>query len=331
MKVLICDYKEPLNRDIEVEKRFLREGLGEDLEIEVFEYKGDDDMLIEALADVDAVLTAYLKFDERIISSAKKLKFISIEATGYNFIDIEAAAKNNVGVSVIGEYCTQEVADHTIALALGVCRNFKKYTNDIEINHKYDFNIVGGMIRLDGSTFGIMGLGKIGRAVAKRAQGFGMKTIAFDPFCPPELAKSCDTELVSLDKLLEESNIISLNMLLTPETTNILNKEAFLKMKKKPVIVNVSRGAMINEDDLVWALDNDIIYGAGLDVLVDESYEGTLTNPLVGRDNVLLTPHTAFYSDFSMLECARISSYNIVNYLKGEPNKVNRMLNNCKL
>ncbi len=330
-KILLCDYKEPMNRNLEIEKQLLTSGFLPDVTVETMIYEDDNDALLAALADVDALLTAYIPMDEALLSQAKHLKFISIQATGYNYIDIKAAEKLGIGVSVIGEYCTQEVADHTMTLALSVARNIKVYTEDIETAHKFDFMAGKQMIRLEQGTFGICGLGKIGQAVARRAQGFGMKTIAFDPYCSKEAAAAVNTTLVSKEELLKHSDIISLNMLLTKETEHFLDEKDFALMEKCPIIVNVSRGAMIRESALCTALDNGTVYGAGLDVLVDESYEGTKTNPLVGRPNVIITPHAAFYSDFSMLECARIATENILYYLDGQTKKVNRMLNSCNV
>lgn len=327
MKIVICDYKEPLNRDLNREISFFKEGLGDDTEVVVYEYKNDVNELKSVIADADGILTSYLEFPKDVIDSTKQLKIISIEATGYNFVDADAASKKGVGVCVIGEYCTQEVADHTITLMLAVARNLKHYRNQIEVCHKYDYNSISGMFRLEGSVLGILGLGKIGKAVAKRAQGFGLKVIAYSPSCKKEAADALGVTLVSLEELYETSNIITVNMRLTDDNVGMLDYNAFCKMKQKPVIVNVSRGAMIVEQDLVRALDEGLIFGAGLDVLETETDEETTVNPLVGRENVVITPHMAFYSDTALYECQRIASQNLVHYLNGAYDKVFRMVN----
>ncbi len=332
-RVMLGDYKEPMNRDLEIEKKFLQDYFSGDVIVDTFIYEDDNEKFLQAIEGVQAILTAYIPFDDALLKSCaeKGLKFISIEATGYNSVDIKAAEKYGIGVSVIGEYCTQEVSDHTITLALAVARNLKIYQKDIEQNHRFDFMAAQNMIRLEGSTFGVMGFGKIGQAVAKKAQGFGMKTIAYDPYCSEETAKALNTTLVSKDEVLKQSNIISLNMLLTKETKGFLGKCDFEKMEKCPVLVNVARGALIDEDALLWALDNKKIYGAGLDVLVDETYEGTEKTPLVGRDDVVITPHSAFYSDYAMQECCRLATGNMYYYLIGSNDKVNKMLNICNI
>lgn len=327
MKIAICDYPEPLNRDLDIERGIFRKGLGEDVEISVYEHHGDVDALKAAIAGADGVLTSYLEFPADVIESAPDLKGISIEATGYNFVDADAAERQGTAVAVIGEYCTQEVADHTMALALAISKSLKHYDREIETKHRYDWNSTSGMKRLADSTIGIMGLGKIGKAVARRAQGFGLTVIAYDPYCPPEAAAAVNVQLVDKEELFRRADIITLNMLLTPETEHILNREAFSMMERKPVIVNVSRGQLIDEAALVEALDSGKVFGAGLDVLTDETNEGTLTNPFVGRENVILTPHSAFYSDKALYECQRIASENLVHILRGEQEDVFRMVN----
>lgn len=326
-KIAICDYKEPLNRDLDLEREFFRKRLGDDTEVTVYEHHGDNEALKAAIRDADGVLTSYLEFPADVIESAPGLKGISIEATGYNYVDAAAAQRNGTAVSVIGEYCTQEVATHTMALALAVARSLKHYDREIEDKHRYDWNSTHGMIRLDDSIIGIMGLGKIGKAVARRAQGFNLTVIAYDPYCPKEAAEAVGVELVNKEELFERSDIITLNMLLTPENEHILDREAFAMMKRHPVIVNVSRGQLIDEAALADALDSGQVFGAGLDVLEDESDEGTRTSPLVGRENVILTPHSAFYSDKALYECQRIACENLVHILKGEGDAVFRMVN----
>lgn len=327
MKIAICDYKEPLNRDLNIEKNIFKKFLGEDTEISLYVHEGNEQAFKDAIADVEGILTSYLEFPKEIIQSNPHLKGISIEATGYNFVDADAAQAQNTAVTVIGEYCTQEVADHAMALMLAVARKLKHYDREIEYKHVYDYNSTSGMIRLEGSTFGILGLGKIGKAVARRAQGFGMHVIAYSPTCQPEVAQALGVKLVSKEELFETSDVISVHMRLTDKNVNMLNREAFAMMKKKPIIVNVSRGAMIDEEALLEALNTGRIFGAGLDVLVEETNENTKKSPLVGREDVILTPHMAFYSDFSLYECQRIAAENLCYVLLGQQEKIFKMVN----
>lgn len=326
MKIVICDHKESLDRDVASEVKLFKQQLGENTVVIVHEYNGDNEVLQEVIADADGIMTSYVEFTDEIMSSCNKLKAISINATGYNFVDLKSAAKNKIHVAVIAEYCTQEVSEHAMALALAVSRNLKAYDRSIENDKKYSFNCVQGMFRLEGSTFGIMGLGKICRAVAKKAQGFGMKVIAFSPSCPAPIAGELGVTLVDKERLLRESHFICLTMSLNETNVNILDSEAFTKMDNKPIIINISRGQMIDEQALVTALDNHLIFGAGLDVLVEESEAYIATSPLVGRDNVIITPHAAFYSDFSMQENQRIGVANLVNILTDNLGEVTRIV-----
>lgn len=328
MKIVICDSKESLDRDVAAEVKLFRQQLGADTEVIVHEYNGDDLALRQIISDADGVMTSYVSFNEDLIAAGNRLKGISINATGYNFINLQAAARHRVSVAVIAEYCTQEVSEHAMTLGLAVARNLKAYTRSIEQQHKFAFNAVSGMFRLEGSTFGIMGLGKIGRAVARKAQGFGMKVIAFSPSCPPKEAETLGIQLVSKQQLFADSKFICLTMSLNDSNVNILNHEAFSQMKNKPVIINVSRGQMIDEQALAEALDNGTVFGAGLDVLVEETDEYISQSPLAGRDNVVLTPHAAFYSDFSMQENQRIGVENLVNILNNNFAAVTRIVSN---
>lgn len=326
MKIVICDHKESLDRDVEAEIAMFKQQLGEETNVIVHEFNGDKEALKVALKDADGVMTSYVEFDDDILSSCQ-LKGISINATGYNYVDIASAQKNNTHVAVISEYCTQEVSEHAMSLCLAVARNLKAYTRSIEVDKKYSFNCVEGMFRIEGSKFGIMGLGKIGKALARKAQGCGMKVIAFSPSCSEVEAKQLGIDLVDKTTLLENSHFICLTMSLNESNINILDKKAFASMKNRPIIVNVSRGQMIDESALIEALDQNKIFGAGLDVLVDESDRYISNSDLVGRDNVIITPHAAFYSDFSMHENQRIGVSNLVNILTEKYSEVTRLVN----
>ena len=180
--------------------------------------------------------------------------------------------------------------------------------------------------RFGAKTLGIVGFGKIGRAVAVRARAFGMKVIAHDPYIGRETAERQGVELVSIDRILEEADVISIHMNLTSENENYFNKEKFDKMKRQPYIINMARGAMINEEDLADALDRQVVSGAGLDVLYSESPE-LGTSKLINRENVIITPHCGFYSDDAIEACERISVQNITYYMNGEKEKVFKIVN----
>lgn len=325
MKVVITDYKDVLERNLDYEKNILSKGL-KDVEIVVYEYNGDQNEFLEVVKDADAILTAFLDINKIVINVCKNLKCISINAVGYDCVDLEEATKNNIGVCPIGEYCTQEVAEHTMSLILSLSRGIKHYINDIDQRKIWKYQSISNLQRIEGQTLAIFGFGKIGRAVAKRALAFGMKVIAVDPYVKAEDAEKLNVTLVDASYVWENADIISNHMNQNSTNSNFFTINEFRKMKKKPIFINAGRGSSVNEDDLLEAIDENLIRGAGLDVLGAENPDLEKCK-LAGRENVIITPHAAFYSETSMRELQRISCENIVYYLKGEKEKVNRIVN----
>ena len=325
MKIVICDYKNVLDRKLEYEKQILLNGI-KNAQIIIYEYSGKKEEFIEVIKDADAILTAFLDINEEIINLAEKLKCISINATGYNRVDLDVASKKNIGVCAIGEYCTQEVADHTLALILALNRGVKHYINDIDEKNIWKYHSISGLPRIEGQVLGIFGFGKIGKAVAKRAVAFGMKVVAVDPYANKDEAEKLGVEIVDADYIWQNADIISNHMNQNSGNDNFFTIKEFEKIKKNPIFINVGRGSSVNENDLLKALENNLIRGAGLDVLSEES-PNLKKNKLVGKENVIITPHAAFYSETSIKELQRISCENIVHYLNDEKEKVNIIVN----
>lgn len=325
MKIVICDYEDVLIRDLDYEKNLILNNL-RNSEVTIYSYNGDKKELIETIKDADGIITAFLDLDREILSSTNNLKCISINAAGYDNINIEAANENGVTICAIDEYCTQEVADHTLALILTLSRGIKHYINDVDNKKNWQYQSISGLRRLDGQLLGIFGLGKIGRAVAKRSLAFGMRVVAFDPYVTKEESEKIGVQLQSIEYILENADIISNHMSQNCNNKEFFYMETFKKMKKSPLFINVARGMSVNEEDLIEALDREYISGAGLDVLRSESPDLEV-NKLLNRENVIITPHSAFYSDTSMKELQRISCENLINYLNGKLNKVFRIVN----
>ncbi|CDM68980.1 D-3-phosphoglycerate dehydrogenase [Clostridium bornimense] len=325
MKIVICDYPDVLIRDLDYEKKLLQDNIT-DAEIVIYQYKDNKEEFIEVVKDADAILTAFLPIDKEIIDKAKKLKCISINAVGYDTVDVIEASKKKISVLVINEYCTQEVADHTLSLILSLERGIKHYINDIDRKHIWQYQSIDGLRRLEDETLGIFGFGKIGQAVAKRALAFGMKVVVVDPYVDKEKAKSLGVEIVDEEYILEYADIISNHMSQNNENKDYFNRYRFSKMKRSPIFINVGRGGSVNESDLLEALDMGIVRGAGLDVLKEENPNLEI-NELINRENVIITPHAAFYSEKSMRSLQKISCENIIYYFNGEMNKVSRVVN----
>jgi D-3-phosphoglycerate dehydrogenase len=301
------------NNDVEIEY------LPKDANIVITDVMTEDD-LIKVCGDADAILAEYAPFSKRVLQELKNCKIISNSAIGVDNIDIAAAKELGIAVANVPGYCSYEVADHTMALILASLRNVVSCARDVR-NGIWDINKAPSMHRIPGRRLGLLGFGSIPQMVAKRAKGFELETIAYDPYTTQEAASRLDVRLVSMDELLETSDVISCHLPLLPATTGIINAEAFAKMKKKPLFVNTSRGGVVNQEDLARALKEGLLTGAALDVLASEP--PSFSEGIFSFDNVIVTPHIAFLSQESLIEVRRRSAENAVNFLQGAYEKVN--------
>lgn len=328
MKILISDYHDSMMPYHDIEIDTLKAGLGEDVEIEVYDYTDDArEEFYEHLATADAFLTAFVQVDKEAMEHALNLKVISINATGFDNVDMEEATQRGIGVCPIGEYCTWDVSEMAIAYMCALNKNFKFYISDVEQNHKWDYAGAPSVPRLQDQTLGIVGFGKIGKCTAGKAKGLVKRVIANDPFIDQGLFVEHGVEQVEVDELLAEADIIVNHMNLNETNYDYFNEEKFSKMKKKPIVINLGRGLCVDEPSLIKALDDGTIRAFGADVLRDEDPD-LANHPLVGRDNVIITPHSAFYSTTSLEDMMRISAQNIVHFLKGEKDQIYKLVNN---
>jgi len=279
-----------------------------------------EDEVIEACSDADAILSEYAPITAEALKSFKKCKIISNTAIGFDNIDVKAAEELGIAVANVPGYCAHEVADHAMSLILAVSRNIVVYDKAVR-KGEWNYEIGLEMDRLEGQVLGLAGFGKIAQYVAKRAQGFGFKVIANDPFIKQEYADSLNVKLVEIDTLLAESDIISCHIPAIKDTIGYFNKEKFDKMAKCPIFVNTSRGKLVNEEDLVYALENKKIRAAALDVMIEEP--PSMNNKLFTFDNVIITPHAGFFSKTALKEVRSRSAMNVTNFFQGEFNKIN--------
>lgn len=314
MKIVIADYPDVLGRELEKEYAFLQEVIP-DAAVVTHPYT-DPEAFYREMQDADGLLTAFIPLDKAALDRMPALKAVSINATGYNFVDLEETRRRDIPVCAIGEYCTQEVADHTMALMLALDRNLKTYARTVDREHCWKYYAAEKPMGLSGSTLGLFGFGKIGQAVARRAYGFGMRVLAVDPYADQQQAAELGVTLTDAETLLRESDVISNHMNLTAENQHFFNDASFASMKKHPIFLNVARGGSVDEAALVRALDNRLVRAAGLDVLEEEKPD--LENcALIGRENVIITPHTAFYSARSIEALQRMSCRNLTDCLTG--------------
>lgn len=320
MKIVLAEVPYTKDRDISVEKSCCPEGT--ELTIAVYdEHSDNNEAFYKEIEDADIIINGYVYFGKKEIDAMKHCKVISFQSTGYNEADLEYAASKGIAVCSILDYCTQETAENTMALMLNLQRAIRQYDRSVQQDKVWDYSVVQHLRRIEGQVMGIAGLGRIGQSVAKKAKGFDMEVIAYDPYLPPEIAEKLGVKLVDFDTLLAEADVISIHMNLTEENYHMFNKETFRKCKKQPIIVNEGRGALISDDDLLWALEEGYVRGAALDML--ESENPDLNNcKLLGRDDVLLTPHSGYFSDTSNYLVAKLSMDNALYYYNGEYDKV---------
>lgn len=241
MKIVLAEVPYTKDRDISVEKSCVPEGA--ELTMAVFdEHAENNDAFYAAIKDADIIIDGYVHFGKKEIDAMDHCKVISFQSTGYNEADLDYAKEKGIAVCSILDYCTQETAESAMALMLNLQRGIRQYDRSVQQDHVWDYQVVPHLKRIAGQVMGIAGLGRIGQSVARKAQAFDMEVIAYDPFLPPAIAENLGVKLVDFDTLLAESDVLSLHMNLTEENYHMFNKEAFMKCKKHPIIVNEGRG-----------------------------------------------------------------------------------------
>ena len=285
-----------------------------DPEIRIAKSTSEADILAVA-RDADGVLVTYAKLPGELLRQLQRCKVIGRFGLGVDNIDINVAAALNIVVTYVPDYCLQEVSDHAMALVLALARKVA-FSNALVQQGRWEMPAVVPIRRLEGQVLGLVGLGNIPRRVAPKARAFGFKVIAHDPYVSPSIAQELGVELVSFERLLEISDFISVHAPLTPQTRGLFNADAFGRMKKGAHIVNTARGPLLDEAALVAALDAGHLGGAALDVVATEPL--SKESPLLGRSNVILTPHTAFYSIEALEELQTKCATDVAQVLSGE-------------
>ncbi|MFZ2656311.1 MAG: C-terminal binding protein [Victivallales bacterium] len=296
-------------------------GILSPLNAKIIEIEGNSDDEISAAAEnADAVMIVSSYIRTSVFHAMKKCRIISRMGTGYDKIDIDQATRQGIIVTNVPDFSTDEVADHTLALLLSVARRIKECDVQMRKGKRPEGTL--GMHRLSAQTAGLVGFGRIGRAVGKRCRSFGMKVLVFDPAMTPELAAKEDVVLSSFEQVLEASDYICLLCPLMPSTREMIAMPQLKKMKKTAVLVNTGRGELVKEPDLAQALREHIIRSAAVDVFAGINVfapEGfPADHPFFGVDNMLLTPHIAAISEES-LECVKKRSAEaVVDVLTGK-------------
>ena len=247
----------------------------------------NEDHLISEMEGVSAVIAGSEPYTRRVIENCPDLRIIARSGVGFDAVDLEACNDKGILVTTTPGVNHHSVAEHTISLLMGIARDFPKQDQHVREGNW----LRRAFPRVMGTTLGIVGLGRIGQAVATRACGLGMNVVAYDPFANKEFANEWQIELIPLDDLYTRSDYVSLHSPSTPETQHMINKESLKKMKSGAVVINTARGSLIKEDDLIESLRSGHLRGAGLDVYEVEPLP--TSSPLLELDNVLLSGHTA--------------------------------------
>ena len=285
-----------------------------DPELRMAKSASADDILAVA-HDADAVLVTYAKLPGELLKELKRCKAIGRFGLGVDNIDIPAAAQLGITVTYVPDYCLREVSDHAMALLLALARKIP-FSDRLVQSGRWEVPPVVPLRRLDGQVLGLVGFGNIPRALTPKAKAFGLKVITHDPFVPADVVTAYGVENTSFEDLLARSDFVSVHAPLLPATRGLMNEAAFARMKKGAFLVNTARGPLVDEAALVAALDRGDLGGAALDVVTIEPPAGN--SPLLGRDNVILTPHTAFYSVEALEELQTKCASDVARVLLGE-------------
>jgi D-3-phosphoglycerate dehydrogenase / 2-oxoglutarate reductase len=265
--------------------------------------------------DADAVLVTYAKLPGELLKEFTRCKVIGRFGLGVDNIDIPAAARLGITVTYVPDYCLHEVSDHALALLLALARKIP-FSNRLVQSGRWEVPPIVPLRRLEGQVLGLIGFGNIPRAIAPKAKAFGLRVISCDPYVAATAMNALGVEATSFEDLLGRSDFVSIHAPLLPATRGLMNAAAFAGMKKGAFVVNTARGPLIDEPALVAALDSGHLAGAALDVVAVEPLAAD--SPLLGRDNVILTPHTAFYSLEALEELQTKCASDVARVLSGE-------------
>lgn len=298
-------------------------------ELEVYE-RTPEEKIMERAEGADIILTNKIEFTAERIAKLPNLKYIGVQATGYNIVDIEAAAEKGIIVTNVPAYSTDSVAQFVFALTLEIAHHVGEHNRVVKAgkwSKAEDFCFWEyPLIELKGKSMGIIGYGNIGQRTAEIALAFGLKVIVYDRSPAKKIAAedimTAQIEFLELEELYDKADIISLHCPLTKETEGLINQASISKMKDGVIIINTARGGLIVEEDLKTALDNGKVYGAAVDVLANEP--PSQDNPLLKSDKTIITPHIAWASKETRQRLLDIVVENIKSFINGQPiNQVN--------
>ena len=314
MKIVILDAATlTINNDIDF-SIFDRFG-----EVKIYDFTKDEE-IPERIKDADVILCNKSSMSEKDLSGAKNLKYIGLFATGYNNVDLEYTRKHVITVCNAGSYSTEAVAQHVFAFILHYYNTISRYDEFVKnkgwINTN-KFSPFMEMKELFGKTIGIIGYGSIGQKVAVIANAFGMNVLAYSRSALKEKIQSDEVTYAAVDEILGKSDIVTIHCPLNKDSEKMCNKEFFTKMKKDSLFINTSRGGVVNQEDLMWALNNNVIQYAALDVIEKEPMPEDCK--LIETKNLVITPHAAWAPLETRERLIKIVSKNLQKWVAGTP------------
>ena len=323
-KIVFTDYYfQDINKEIEILNRL---GNVEIIDCNDFISKqiGNEEQILNYLkkikaTDADALLVNHAIIGEKIISQLRNCKIIARYGVGVDNINVEAAKKRGIVISNVPDYCMEEVSDNAVAFILGCRRKIVQLNHIVKSNSQWSYEKIKPIRRLSKLTIGLLSFGNIGRRVAEKLRGFDSNIITYDPYFGNK-EKYNWVKFVTLDELLNDSDVISIHTPLNKETYHLINKDSIKKMKDGVFIINTSRGGLIDETALFDGLKSAKIAGAGLDVLEYDDEIDYPKSPLTKLDNVIITPHTSWYSEDAVYELQIKTAKNVYSMLsEGKP------------
>lgn len=305
-KIVITDCDHPsvqIERDILEQRGFTV----------VLEQCRTEEDVIEKCRDAAGLINQYAPLTGKVFRELANCKVIVRYGVGVDNVDLEAASEYGIQVCNVPDYGVEEVSDHALAMTLALARKINLLSNEVKRNN-WDFQIAQPIRRLKDLTFGIVGLGRIGRATARKAIGMGWRVIGCDR---NEMAPMDGVEQVPFDELIAAADMISIHVPLTEDTHHLFNRDVFRRMKNTAVLVNTARGPIVDEEALLEALRSGEIAGAAIDVMEHEPPEKD--HPLFAFDNLIITPHAAWYSEESCRDLKRKAAEEAANVILGGP------------
>ena len=270
--------------------------------------------ILRVAIGADALLVTYAKITAEMIGQMTRCRIISRFGIGVDNVDLPTATAAGIVVTKVPDYCIDEVSDHALAFVLALARKIPFANAQVHAG-RWEMPAVVPIHRLRGSVLGLVGFGRIPQLVAPKAMSFGFKVVAYDPYVASEIFTRAGVESVDFARLLDASDFISIHSPLLAETRNLFNADAFRRMKPTAYLVNTARGPIVDEAALAEALDAGQLAGAALDVMPQEPPSGS---PLLGRANVILTPHISFYSEESLVELQTKAAEEVLAVLTGK-------------